>query len=297
MLQRNKELPPDQPVPDLSPLTKQLAIGSYLRAAVLERSPLDFDDVQRCRVQVASWQPDFRDARIDLARAETGRHSSAGQGVVYVLTMVGQGPYKQEEVAVATTLSLLAADRILSAVGKHELPPNIAPVRIPVVVRAPQMIDAIEVASGGRPLGTTATIMDVAELAVEQNRLERDEVIARAVARRIVKKGTVYAAKEGLSVQGSPELDLLLTVAGVVWEATERADTRCWSLLPDRIQVLRLELPEGQHELTLTPRNHSRAFGQASPVSVNVRNGKSTFVMGVFPQDRAVGKIQVSQLP
>src|SRR5688500_3440388 len=33
---------------------------------------------------------------------------------------------------------------------------------------------------------------------------------------------------------------------GVAWEATENADTRCWSLLPDKIQVVRLELPAGE---------------------------------------------------
>ena len=38
---------------------------------------------------------------------------------------------------------------------------------------------------------------------------------------------------------------LALDVAGVVWEATESADTRCWGLLPDKIQVMRLELPAG----------------------------------------------------
>ncbi len=285
----------EPPPPDFSKLSRQLAIGSYLRAAVLESSPLDYDDVQRCRVQVASWQPDFRDAQIDLARAETGRHSQPGHGVVYVLALVGKGPYKQEEVAPVTTVSLLLADRILSALGKYELPPNIAPVRIPTIVRAPQFVDAISVADQGVVLGSTATLMNVGELAVEQHALEKDKIIARAVARRIAKKGTVYAVKDGLNVEGSPELDLLLTLAGIVWEASERADTRCWSLLPDRIQVLRVELPSGSRELALTPLRGSQTRGLPSTVTVEVQDGKSTFVLAQVPEDRAVGRILVSQ--
>jgi len=42
---------------------------------------------------------------------------------------------------------------------------------------------------------------------------------------------------------------LAVDLAGVAWEATESADTRCWGLLPDQIQVLRVELPAGRHEI------------------------------------------------
>ncbi len=276
---------------DLAALKKQLAVGSYFRAAILESSPLDYDDVQRYRVQVANWQPDFRDARIDLARAQSGRHSSPGHGVVYVIALVGEGPYKEEAVEVPTTASLLIADRILSAVGKYELPPNIAPVKIPIVVRTAQQIESVVVSKQENILGTTATLMDISSLAVEQNRLQRDDVIARAVARRIAKKGTVYAMKSGLSVEKSPEIDLLLTVAGVAWEATERADTRCWSILPDRIQVLRFELPAGEHQLNLSAQLRGNRAGKPSSISVNVLDGKTTFLLSVLPEDRIVGKI------
>ena len=276
---------------DLAVLNTQMAVGSYFRAAVLETSPLDFDDVTRCRIQVVNWQPDFRDAKIDLARAETGQHSSVGHGVVYFVTLVGEGPYKEESVEQATTVSLLIADRILSAIGKYELPPNIAPVKVPVVVRSRQRIESVSVLKQGEVLGNTSTLMDVSALAVEQNRLQRDEVIARAVARRITKKGAVYAAKSGLSVEHSPEIDLLLTVAGVAWEFSERADTRCWSLLPDRIQVLRVELPAGVHHLELAARMSNGQLSEGSNVMVNVQNGKTTFVLGTLPQDRIVGKV------
>lgn len=276
---------------DLDALNKQLAVGSYLRAAVLETSPLDYDDVERYRVQVANWQPDFRDAKIDLARAQSGRHSAPGHGVVYLMTLVGQGPFKEEAVEVPTTVSLLIADRILSALGKYELPPNIAPVKVPVVVRSQQRIESVAVFEQGKILGATATLMDISSLAVEQNRLQRDEVVARAVARRIAKKGTVYAVKSGLAVEKSPEIDLLLTVAGVAWEFAERADTRCWSLLPDRIEVLRLELPAGEHQLNLAAQLYGGRTGKSAPVSVNVQDGKTTFVLGVFPEDQVIGKI------
>ena len=43
--------------------------------------------------------------------------------------------------------------------------------------------------------------------------------------------------------------NLGVDLLGVAWEASERADTRCWALLPDQIQVLRVELPAGQQRV------------------------------------------------
>ncbi len=292
LLQKAQEKSKDEDAEvDLATFNRQLAVGSYFRAAILESSPLDYDDVQRYRVQVANWQPDFRDAQVDLARAQTGRHSAPGHGVVYVIAFVGEGPYKEEAMESPTSTSLLIADQILSVLGEYELPPTVAPIKIPVVVRSSQQIDSVTVSEQGRLLGTTATLMDISSLAIEQNRLQRDDVLARAIARRIIKKGTVYAVKDGLEVEKSPEVDILLTIIGVAWEAAEQADTRCWSLLPDRIQVLRLELPAGTHQLDFAARLRGAHEGKSKPVTVDVVDGKTTFVLSILPQDRVIGKV------
>jgi hypothetical protein len=85
--------------------------------------------------------------------------------------------------------------------------------------------------------------------------------------------------KQGLGMRGglhSAAIDL----AGVAWEASEAADTRCWSLLPDRIQVLRLELPVGTHTLTLTVLDHGgRPLGDPVPQDVAVSDGRNTYLL------------------
>ena len=68
--------------------------------------------------------------------------------------------------------------------------------------------------------------------------------------------------------------------AGVAWEAGENADTRCWGLLPDTIQVLRLELPAGTHTLALQPVDRSgRPAGHAVQRTVTVLDGRNTYVL------------------
>src|SRR5262249_19233949 len=153
--------------------------------------------------------------------------------------------------------ALLVADRIVSAVGKHSLPPTIAPVKVPRVVVPWNEVQAVGVAVDGRGMGHTETITDVGRMAVQPGAAPLPPVIGRAVARRVLKRAAVYGVKEGVPAkQGTPEAALMeigLDVAGVVWEATESADTRCWGLLPEKMQVLRVELPAGEHPLALQP--------------------------------------------
>lgn len=271
-----------------------VAVGTYLRAIVQEESHSHYDDAERAFATVASWEPTFEAVKFDLARARAGVHSTSGNGVVYVFALVGRGPYKEEAFAEATSDALLIADRIVSAVGPHTLPPTIAPVKVPAIVVPVNAIDSVAVDVNGKPAALTQTVTDVGKLAVAQFEAERQKVIARAVVRRVLKKGAVYATKDALSVDGGLT-NLAFDAAGVVWEATEKADTRCWGLLPETIQVVRLELPVGIHELTLRPARRGQPIGSTHTTGVEVVDGRNTYVLASFPTQNLVGKILTSQ--
>src|SRR6185503_7183566 len=106
--------------------------------------------------------------RYDLERAVHGSHSSAGNGVLYVFALTGRGPYKEEAVEVPSTAALFIAGEIVSAVGHQTLPPNIAPVKVPRIVARRGGTAAVGVAVGLQPVGTTDTITDVTQLAIQQ---------------------------------------------------------------------------------------------------------------------------------
>ncbi len=279
-----------------SPPNANVAVGAYLRGVVQEESHVNYDDVERAFATVASWEPRFEPAKFDLARARAGVHSESGNGVVYVFALVGRGPYKEESLAVATSDALLIADRIVSAVGPHTLPPTIAPVKVPTIVVPANAIDSVAVDVNGHPAAFTQTVTDVGRLAVAQYEAERQQVIARAIARRVVKKAAVYATKDALAVNDGLT-NLAFDAAGVVWEATEKADTRCWGLLPETIQVLRLELPAGTHQLALRPARRGRPIGAAHVTAVEVLDGQNTYVLASFPTQNLVGQILTSQRP
>ena len=89
-----------------------------------------------------------------------------------------------------------------------------------------------------------------------------------------------------------------MDAAGVLWEATESADTRCWGLLPDTIQVIRIELPAGQHGVTLQPLLAGRRIGSgAHGRQVTIDDGRNTYMLANFPGPDLVGEILTSRHP
>jgi len=270
----------------------QVAFGAYLNGAIREATHADYDDVQRSFAVVCNWQPDFAYGKQDLERAQFGKHSQPGNGVLYVITLVGVGPHKEEEYAVASTVSLLIADRILSAVGNQTLPPTIAPIKVPKVVLTPHEVGAIDVRVNNWQAGRTATITDIGKMAVDQHEAVIDRIVAEAVVRRVVKKGVIYGAKELTGTDKGSLAGFGFDALGVVWEATETADTRCWGLLPDKIQVLRVELPAGTHDITLQSQMTSGLpLGRPATKKVEIADGRSTYMLANFPLGNLVGEI------
>ncbi len=268
---------------------RRVAAGAYLHGILREATHGNYDDAERSFTRVASWQPDFGAAGRDLQRAREGHHSARGNGVLYVFAFVGRGPYKRQASEIPTSQALLIADRILSAVGDHTLPPTIAAIKVPQVVTWEDGVDGVLVDVGGSPVGVTETITDVGQLAVQQN----EAVYSHIVARGTIKKAAIYAAKDQID-SSNGWVSLALSAAGVVWEATESADTRCWSLLPDTIQVLRLELPAGQYPLALRAAMGQTALRPSGQTSVNIIDGRNTYVLACCPAEQPVGQILVS---
>jgi hypothetical protein len=272
---------------------KQVALGAYVHGMIREETHANYDDAARSSAMVVSWQPDFAYGRQDLERAQHGRHSAPGHGVLYVFALTGRGPYKEETLEIPSTVALLIADRILSNNSTYSLPPTIAPIKVPKVVTPNCTVSFVRVAVDQKSVGSTATITDIGRMAVAQYEAVYPTVVATAVARRVVKKGIVYGTKEIVGGRRNSLLNVGLDLAGVAWEATEAADTRSWGLLPDKIQVLRVELPAGSHQIALQAVGPS-GIGREATEHVTLADGRNTYLLANFPDTHLVGKILTS---
>ena len=271
---------------------QQVALGPYLRAILREQTHRDYDDAARNFATVVSWQPDFLSGKEHLARASGSSHSRRGHGVVHIFALVGHGPCKVVAEEIPSSAALLVADQILSSQLNQTLPPTIASIKVPRVLAAPGVVGGVRVGTGGRLLGQTETLTNVSNLAVAQAAAGHDLAVARAVVRRTVKKSTIYGAKEGLGVQHFSPAALAFDLAGVAWEAAENADTRCWGLLPDTIQVLRVELPAGDHTLALQAVDRrGLPVGRCLPCSVSVADGRTSYCFVQAPDAGIIGQV------
>lgn len=275
---------------------QQVAVGAYLRGILREQSHTDYDDAARAFEAVAAWQPDFAPGKSDLERVSHGHHSQRGHGVVHLFALVGRGPQKVEVAEVPTSQAMLVADQVFSVFGNQTVPPTLAPIKVPKVVPRQNLIDGVGVRIARNVVGLSQPITHVTQMAIAQAEAMHDHTIGVAVARRAIKKGMIYGAKEFAGVQKGSLIGLGVDLAGVAYEAIEHADTRSWSLLPDSIQVLRLELPAGTHSLGLAPLDRAgRSCGPEVVCNVSVADGRNTYVLANFPGEKLVGQVQVTR--
>lgn len=247
---------------------KNLPIGPYLCGVLSENDVSGQQEQIHSFTKVTEWDPSFMGGREMLERAKNGTHSEKGNGVVYVFALVGHGPYKVEQNAEVTQAALLVADIIVSATSKHSIPPTITAVPIPFVMVAPCRYRAAKVTIDEADSVLTEPLTDVNSMAIEQFEANKPWVIARAVARRVVKKAGIYGVKEAVGTN-SPEGELLLDLVGILWEGAEEADTRCWNLLPGSIQVARIELPAGEHDLKLAASTEGFSRAAYAPIGAS----------------------------
>ncbi len=95
-------------------------------------------------------------------------------------------------------------------------------------------------------------------------------VMARAVARAVVKYQSQKGAQDQHALAG-----FLLTVTNL---ATERADTRSWTTLPQEIQVARVMLPAGQQDVSIEVVNAAGRVIDTIDASVNIIPQQRSFL-------------------
>ncbi len=275
-------------------LDQPLALSSYLTAIVHSEKPTEVAETDLALQDVRLWNPGFSTASAGKM-TPMGVQCRKGHGSLHVIVLAGVAPEWVSESCEPTSAALLIADRILSAQSKHKLPPTLASVKIarPASInhRASDLTPGAAIVGAGlgterRQLGFS-TIVDLQEVARASYQQGRDKAIADAVVRRVVKKGTVVAAKAVTNQSSDWKVDLAMSAVGVLWEALEKPDTRSWSTLPGAVRIAAEELPAGEYNLDLWTRPLSERYPlHAQPVKLRIEDGRNTCVLLTVPGDR-----------
>lgn len=119
-----------------------------------------------------------------------------------------------------------------------------APTRVRVVVAGADAVGAEPLSEEAVPVG------DVSGGIARSFAAARPQIFTRMVGRGIAKYLATRELSQKAEKEGGEAAGWLTTrLANAAGNALERADTRSWSLLPDRVSVARFALPAGRHTL------------------------------------------------
>jgi tetratricopeptide (TPR) repeat protein len=90
---------------------------------------------------------------------------------------------------------------------------------------------------------------DVSGAVIQDFNRKAPGILVKSIARAAVKYTVVKAIEDGASEKDETLGDIAGIVGNVFAALTERADTRSWTLLPARLQIVRLDLPPGTHHV------------------------------------------------
>ena len=158
-------------------------------------------------------------------------------------------------------------------------------VAFPVYDRPKQSLYASRVSVNNKQhaLETVEDIDVLARYSLEQ---DMPGIMVRATARAVVKYNTQKTAADNGSIAG-----LLMTVTNLV---TERADTRSWTTLPQEIQLQRVLLPVGEHQLQIELVNAAGRVVDVIEETVVIKPEQSSFVIKHWntPVPKKTGKMK-----
>lgn|GEM_PF-1614183 len=191
----------------------------------------------------------FRSARAlaegdDVALAAVdalARRPGAGEGSLLVVVENGRAPVRVQAIV------RLWVDHALRR------------VQLPVLVARPGGYARIEVELDGAPAGVPASLLDVASQASRRYDDELPRLLAAAVLAAFPRALLTDEARDRMLDEDEPDdstrnilAELLAFLGGELLAEAFPADTRCWTLLPAEVRVLRLPLPAGSHHVAVT---------------------------------------------
>ncbi len=254
------------------------AFSRYLNSMIFEASGGDDLDTARIELEKAREGYHAQNARFpvpagianDLQRLRANR--AMPSEVTFVLHN-GLGPSLDEEVIRVANPSP----------GEHG--PAMFSLAVPKFIKRAAPVARVVLSAGGKEV-QSEMVEDINALA-EKSFNDRLPVIrARAIARFVVKNVAAQVAKKQA---GDNQFFNLL--ADIATNASERADTRTWSLIPANILMARLSLSPGQYDITATYYDEkNQIIGTRVFPGVTVKNAQKTFIADYFLNPPAAPK-------
>lgn len=209
-------------------------------------------DLVRTAAQVGGLEDEVRRYRLEFALPGDSSGPKDEEGEIIFLLHSGLAPIKRDVLTGATT---------------HE--GKLVTISMPYYERRAPRVAGARLDTGAAA-ATTELVEDLADVAVDDLEQQMPLILARAVARAALK----HAASEEADKENEA-LGAMINIAGVV---SERADTRSWSTLPNRIYLARLPLAAGRHAVRVELKDRLAGTVAAREYTVELSAGEKRFI-------------------
>ncbi len=242
---------------------RRIAFGAYLEG-ILKEANLESDEARLAYGRALNYDSDRKILQAARDRLNGGQPSQPGHGRIHVFYLGGTGPHLEETQHEPSSLAISLAGVVAAILLESPAPLVQTAVPVPRVEATTPFVPERSVVVNGAAVATTEPLLDVNEIAREQLDANLPWIVARAVIRRTVKSAAALAAQHGTKRALERSNGTAGEYAGAIGAlvgalfnlaatATEHADTRIWSSLPAQIQVARVSLPAGVHQVSLGP--------------------------------------------
>lgn len=233
------------------------ALGKFLFATILDQQ----GDVSNAAIL-------FRQAEVLAGNkpAEINSLSENHQKKATVVLLCHNGivPFKISTTCPASVASTLALEAIVCTQRIDPSWSSLTGIPTPLLCQQFQ----------SEPLQTFVTInhitiplspwFNVAQATSDELEQKRPMIVARGVARYLIRRAAVARARKQ-----DPHLGALVDLGMLIANANTKADTRAWSTLPSSIDLARCILPPGEHCLTISvARKEFSYFEQRIPLKL-----------------------------
>jgi uncharacterized protein len=200
----------------------------------------------------------------DVSRLKTGKPASSE--VVFILQN-GLGPSLNEESIRVPNPKPQEGTALLS-------------LSVPTLVKRSVPVARVTL-SVGPVSANSETVEDVNDIAEKSLKDRLPAITARAIARLLIKNAAAKETKKNNKEKGYGAFADLMVDVGAA--ASERADTRTWSLLPGNLYMARLSLPAGKHDVTATYYNPGGGILKSSVFKdVVIKTGQKVFLSDYY---------------
>lgn len=128
----------------------------------------------------------------------------------------------------------------------------------------------------------TEVVEDIGKIAVKSLNDRIGRIYAKTFARAAVKYALSRAAVNNIQEKSENSIGafILSSTVKVAAALTEKADKRCWQVLPDTIRMARFTVREGVHDLKINYYNRNGSKTAEEEITdIAVKKGKKTFVL------------------